>query len=94
MIHTQRERWKRMSSQKDVDQGSNKSGKAKPISRSLPAGRTRQHEENLDGAYPVDGGCRGGIGTSVNPGMRRNYYQPSLVAEVEKIAIVRENGRG
>jgi len=65
MIYTERERWKRMSSQKDVDQGSNKDDEAKPISRSLPAGRTRQHEENLHGAYPVDGGCRGSIGTSV-----------------------------
>jgi len=65
MTHRQRERRKRMSSQKDVDQSSNKDGEAKPIPRSLPAGRTRQHEEKLHGAYPVDGGCRGSIGTSV-----------------------------
>lgn len=56
-----------MGSRKNIDQGSNNSGKAKVAHiEKFSSGKCHsKNEENLCGADPADGGCRGSIGAGV-----------------------------
>ena len=58
---------KKIGSRKDIEQGSDNGSEAKVAHIEKFAGGKghRKHKEDLCGAYPADGGCRGSIGTGV-----------------------------